>query len=121
MRALPIVFLLLTAAALPAQADALEDFDATILRGFIILKCHGDQDKADQEVMARVDAVKKAALEQLWAQFDKANPSRHEANGKTAQATLDRRSEAHDLFIQSQVTEYGCDWLDGKAFQTGRN
>src|SRR5258708_5737420 len=101
MRGLGIAIVLLAAAAAPDRADvAMDVFGNPILRSFIILKCHGDQDKADQEVMARVDAVKKAALEQLWAQFDKANPSRHEANGKTAQATLDRRAEAHDLFIQ---------------------
>jgi hypothetical protein len=113
------VFLVLGAAAAHA-ADAMEDFDDTILRSFTIQKCHATWDKADQTVMARVDSVKKAALEQLWAQFDRASPTRHAENGKAAEATLDRRIEAHDRFIQSQVTEYGCDWLDGKAFQSSR-
>jgi hypothetical protein len=108
--------LVLAAASAQAveAADPMEDFDATILRSFTIQKCHASQDKADQEVMARVSAVRQAALDQLWARFDKADPTHHEENGKAARETLDRRSEAHDRFIQSQVIEYGCEWLDGK-------
>jgi hypothetical protein len=120
MRALLAGFGFLVLGAGAAQADAMEDFDDTILRSFAILKCHATWDKADQEVMTKVESVRKAALDQLWAQFDRANPARHTENGKNAQVTLDRRTEAHDRFIQSQVTEYGCDWLDGKVFQSGR-
>ena len=113
-------FAILVLSAGAARADAMEDFDDTILRSFAIQKCHATWDTADQAVMAKVESVRKAALDQLWAQFDRANPQRHTENGKNAQVTLDRRTEAHDRFIQSQVTEYGCDWLDGKVFRPER-
>jgi hypothetical protein len=120
MRARSLLIGLALLAGLPAsvqaQEDALETYDAVILRSFTILKCHASQDKADQVVMARVDAVKKAALDQLWAEFDRINPARHAENGKIASDTLEQRTEAHDRFIQSQVVEYGCDWLDGRVF-----
>ena len=67
-------------------------------------------------ILAREDAVRRSALQKFWAQLDAINPARHTENGKLAEETLARRTAAHDRFIQSQVIEYGCDWLDGKVF-----
>lgn len=107
-------------AELPARnVDPLEDFDNTIFRSFAIQKCHASQDRDDQATMARVQPVTKAAIEILRAEFDRINPSRRAENESLAKSTIERRIAAHEIFIQSQVTEYGCDWLDGKAFPPG--
>ena len=113
---------LLVAAAQPMRGaeDSLAEFDEFTLRSFTILKCHAAQDEADRAHFAKEDAVRRSALQKFWAQLDAINPQRHEENGKAAAQTLERRTEAHDRFIQSQVTEYGCDWLDGKVFQPAR-
>jgi len=98
-------------------ADAIETFDEYELKGFTILKCHPTQSEADRAHLAKTDAMRKAAFEALWARLDRLNPGQHDENGKMADQTLERRTAAHDRFVQSQVTEYGCDWLDGKVFQ----
>jgi hypothetical protein len=118
VRALLTALAFLIVAAAPSRAaDAMADFDEYDLHSFIILKCHAAQDDSDRAHLSKADAVRKVALDTLWAQLDKINPARHAENGKNAEATLARRSDAHDRFIQSQVTEYGCDWLDGKGIQ----
>jgi hypothetical protein len=104
----------------PRNVDPLEDFDNTILRSFSIQKCHASQDRNDQAVMARVAPATRAAVEILRGEFDRINPSRRAENEALAKSTIDRRIAAHEIFIQSQVVEYGCDWLDGKAFPQGR-
>ena len=101
-----------------AAEDSLAEFDDFTLRSFTILKCHPSQDAADRAHLAREDAVRRSALQKYWAQLDALNPAQHAENGKAAEETLARRTAAHDRFIQSQVIEYGCDWLDGKVFQS---
>lgn len=97
----------------PAKAaDAMAEFDEYNLRSFAILQCHASQSAAEQVFMAKAESVHKAAHEQLWARLDAINPARHDENGRRAEQTLKLRREAHDRFIQSQVIEYGCDWLD---------
>lgn len=104
----------------PRNVDPLEDFDNAIFRSFSIQKCHASQDAADRAAMARVAPATKTALDILKAEFDRINPSRRAENEALAKSTIDRRIAAHEIFIQSQVTEYGCDWLDGKAFPPGK-
>lgn len=125
MRVLPSLFVglaLFVTAGQTARAaeDSLAEFDDFTLRSFTILKCHPSQDAADRAHFAREQEVRRSALQKYWAQLDAINPSRHEENGKLAQQTLERRTAAHDRFIESQVTEYGCDWLDGRVFAPGR-
>ena len=121
-RAAAMAFTLLIAGAQTGMAaeDSLAEFDDFTLRSFTILKCHLSQDAADRAHLAREEAVRRSALEKYWAQLDALNPARHAENGKAAEETLARRTAAHDRFIQSQVVEYGCDWLDGKVFQPSR-
>ena len=115
-----LAFVVLAVQPMRAAEDSLAEFDEFTLRSFTILKCHPNQDEADRAHFAREDAVRRSALQKFWAQLDAINPQRHEENGKAAEQTLARRTQAHDRFIQSQVTEYGCDWLDGKVFQPAR-
>ena len=112
-----LAFLLAGAQIGLAAEDSLAEFDDFTLRSFTILKCHPSQDAADRAHFAREEAVRRSALQKYWAQLDALNPARHAENGKAAEETLARRTAAHDRFIQSQVVEYGCDWLDGKVFQ----
>jgi len=117
VRAGAIVAAVLAALLRPAiAADAMESFDEYELRGFTILKCHPAQNDADRAHLSKTEAMRKSAFEALWARLDRVNPGHHDENGKLADQTLERRTAAHDRFIQSQVNEYGCDWLDGKAF-----
>ncbi len=105
----------------PAMAaDAMTAFDEFSLKSSAILQCHAAQSEAEQAFLGRADAVRKAAVEQLWARLDMINPARHDENGRRAEQTLQLRREAHDRFIQSQVTEYGCAWLDGNFYPPPR-
>jgi hypothetical protein len=113
---LGFAFLVAGAQIASAAEDSLTEFDDFTFRSFTILKCHPSQDAADRAHLAREDAVRRSALQKFWAQLDAINPARHTENGKLAEETLARRTAAHDRFIQSQVIEYGCDWLDGKVF-----
>jgi hypothetical protein len=100
------------AASQARAADALSAFDEYTLRSFAIVQCHAAQSAADRAFLSKADVFRKAAVEQVWARFDAINPQRHNDNGKLTDDTLKRRTAAHERFIQSQVVEYGCDWLD---------
>jgi hypothetical protein len=113
---------LLIAASSPAGAaetmgTPLDDYN---IRRAIILKCHQGQDAADRAFLAKGDALRRAALEQLWAQLDAADPLHHNENGKKADDMLQLRQAARDFDIQEQANEYGCAWLDGRIFSAPR-
>ena len=122
LRSMAIAFALAAAAGQAAHAaeDSLAEFDDYTLRSFAILKCHPSQTAADRAHFARQENVRRSALQKYWAQLDAINPQRHAENGRLAEQTLERRTAAHDRFIDSQVTEYGCDWLDGRVFAPPR-
>src|SRR5262245_47555834 len=113
-RATLIGIALCVAAQAPARAaDALLAWDEFTLRSFAILQCHQSQSADDKAFLAKADAIREAAAAALQARLDTLAPARRNENGKRAADTLQRRTSAHDRFIQSQVVEYGCDWLDG--------
>jgi len=111
----------LVAISAPAvAADAVAAFDDFNVRNLIILKCHRGQDAADQAFLAKGDALRRAALQQLWAQLDASDPAHHAENGKKADDTLRRQRAARDFDIDEQIRNYGCAWLDGQLFSSPR-
>jgi hypothetical protein len=102
------------AAGVASAVDALAAFDEFNIRNFIIVKCHRGQDATDQQFLAKEENVRRAALEQLWAQLDAADPSHHAENGKKAGDKLLRQRAARDFDIDEQIRNYGCAWLDGQ-------
>jgi hypothetical protein len=121
LRSLPIglaVFAAVSASAV--AADALAAFDDFNVRNFIILKCHRGQDAADRAFLAKGETLRRAALEQLWAQLDAADPAHHAENGKKAGDMLQRQRAARDFDIDEQIRNYGCAWLDGQVFSSPR-
>ncbi len=95
---------------------ALDDFH---VRSAIILKCHMTQSVADIAFLAKGEAVRRAALAQLRAQLDAADPAHRAGNAKKAEEVLQLRRAARDFDIQEQAENYGCDWLDGKLYSSG--
>ena len=108
------------AAGVAGAVDALSAFDEFNIRNFIVLKCHPGQNAADQAFLAKADTLHRAALEQLWAQLDAADPAHHVENGKKAEDTLLRQRTARDFDIDEQVRNYGCAWLDGQLTSSPR-
>jgi hypothetical protein len=114
-------FALLIAGASPVRAaDAMMNFDDYNVRSAIILRCHMTQSAADIAYLAKGEAMRRAALEQLRAQLDAADPARRNENVKKAEDMLRLQSSARDYDISEQVRNYGCAWLDGQVFSSGR-
>src|SRR6266545_3090646 len=67
------VVLLIGLAAPAAAADSLTSLDEYDVRSAIILNCHPGQNAADRAFLAKGDALRRAALQQLWAQLDAAD------------------------------------------------
>jgi hypothetical protein len=113
------------AAAVAISADAITALDEYDVRSAIILNCHPRQTAVDRTLLARGDALRRAALQELWAQLDEGDRAHHAENGKRAEETLRQRHDARNFDIQEQVRNYGCDWLDSSkreelGFEQGR-
>jgi hypothetical protein len=114
---------LLVAGSVPVPvraADAMMAFDDYNIRKSIILRCHMTQSAADIAFLAKEGAIRRAASEQLRKQLDAADPARRDENAKKADDTLARQSSARDFDISEQARNYGCGWLDGQVFSSGR-
>jgi hypothetical protein len=106
---------LLVAGPAPVRAaDAMMPFDDYNVRRAIILQCHMAQNAADIAFLAKGEALRRAALAQLRAQLDTADPSHRNESAKKADDALQLRRAARDYDISEQVRNYGCAWLDGK-------
>ena len=106
---------LFIAVSAPARAaDAMMPLDDYNVRRAIILQCHMTQSAADIAFLAKGEALRRAALAQLQAQLDAADPAHRNENAKKADDTLQSRRAARDYDISEQVRNYGCAWLDGK-------
>jgi hypothetical protein len=110
------------AVALSNAVTALDEYD---VRSAIILNCHPSQTAADRTLLARGEILRRAALQELWAQLDASDRAHHAENGKRAEETLQRRRETRNFDIQEQIRNYGCDWLDSSkreelGFEQGR-
>ena len=115
----------LHAAGAVAIADAVTALDEYDVRSAIILNCHPGQTAADRTLLARGDALRRAALQELWAQLDASDRAHHAENGKRAEQTLQQRHDTRVFDIQEQIRNYGCDWLDSSrreelGFEQGR-
>ena len=108
------------AAGVASAVDALAAFDEFNIRNFIIVKCHRGQDATDQQFLAKEENVRRAALEQLWAQLDAADPAHHAENVKKADDMLRSQRAARDFDIDEQIRNYGCAWLDGQLTSSPR-
>jgi hypothetical protein len=108
------------AAGVAGAVDAISAFDEFNIRNFIIVKCHRGQDATDQQFLAKGENVRRAALEQLWAQLDAADPAHHAENGKKADDMLLRQRTARDFDVDEQIRNYGCAWLDGQLTSSPR-
>ena len=106
---------LFVAVSAPVRAaDAMMPLDDYNVRRAIILQCHMTQSAADMAFLAKGEALRRAALAQLQAQLDAADPAHRNENVKKADDTLQSRRAARDYDISEQVRNYGCAWLDGK-------
>jgi hypothetical protein len=119
------VALLIAVSAPVSAADAIVALDEYNVRSAIILKCHPGQDAADRAYLAKGDAVRRAALQQLWAEFDAVNPTHHKENGIRAEEMLQQQRAARDFDIDEQIRNYGCNWLNSSrreelGFESGR-
>jgi hypothetical protein len=113
------------AALAAASADAITALDDYDVRSAIILNCHPGQTAADRALLAQGDALRRAAVQELWTQLDTSDHAHHTENGKRAEETLQRRHDARNFDIQEQIRNYGCDWLDSSrreelGFEQGR-
>ena len=100
-------------------ADAMMAFDDYNIRSAIILKCHMTQNAADIAFLDKGEALRRAALAQLRAQLDTADPAHRNESGKKADEMLQLRRAARDFDIQEQAENYGCAWLDGQLYSSG--
>ena len=115
----------LHAAGAVALSNALTALDEYDVKSAIILNCHPSQTAADRTLLARGDVLRRAALQELWAQLDESDRAHHADNGKKAEATLQQRHDARIFDVQEQIRNYGCDWLDSSrreelGFEQGR-
>ena len=126
MRSIPIGVALLIVLSAPARAaDAIAAFDEYNIRQAIILKCHPGQDAADRAYLAGGAALRRAALQEVWSEFDAVNPTHHRENGTRAEEMLQQSRAARDFDIDEQIRNYGCAWLDSTrreelGFESGR-
>jgi hypothetical protein len=121
LRRTGIGFALLVAGAAPVRAaDAMMAFDDYNIRSAIILRCHMTQSAADIAFLAKGEAVRRAASEQLRKQLDAADPAHRDENAKKADDMLRLQISARDFDIQEQARNYGCAWLDGQVFSSSR-
>jgi len=97
---------------------ALDDYN---VRAAIILQCHPSQNDADRAYLAKGDALHQAALKELQAELDRADPANRAGNAKKADDTLKQQRSARDFDISEQARNYGCDWLDGRLAVLPRN
>ena len=115
----------LHAAGAVALSNALTALDEYDVKSAIILNCHPSQTAADRTLLARGDVLRRAALQELWAQLDESDRAHHTENGKRAEETLRRRRDTRNFDVQEQIRNYGCDWLDSSrreelGFEQGR-
>ena len=113
------------AAGAVALSNALTALDEYDVRSAIILNCHPSQTAADRTLLSRGEVLRRAALQELWAQLDASDRTHHAENGKRAEETLQQRRDARTFDIQEQIRNYGCDWLDSSrreelGFEQGR-
>ena len=113
------------AAGAVAISNALTALDEYDVKSAIILNCHTSQTAADRTLLARGEVLRRAALQELWAQLDLTDRAHHAENGKRAEETLQQRRETRNFDIQEQIRNYGCDWLDSSkreelGFEQGR-
>jgi hypothetical protein len=113
-RTLMSVALFAVVSAPVRAADAMMPLDDYNIRRAIILQCHMTQNAADIAFLAKEEGLRRAALAQLRAQLDAADPAHRNENVKKADDTLQSRRAARDYDISEQVRNYGCAWLDGK-------
>jgi hypothetical protein len=126
LRSAPIGVALLIGFAAPAgAADAITSLDEYDVKSAIILNCHPSQDAADRAYLARGEALRRAAVQELRSEFNAVNPTHDRENGIRAEKELERKHAARIFDIQEQIRNYGCAWLDSSrreelGFEQGR-
>jgi hypothetical protein len=110
LRALGIgVALLLAGSAPTAAADAIAAYGEFYVRSSIIAKCHSTQDEADRTYLAKGEALRRAALEEFWAEIDAVNPTHHRENRLRAEEMLQQGRAGRDDEIDAQIKNKGCE------------
>jgi hypothetical protein len=118
--ALTGVALLIAVPARASAADAMAAFDDFSVRSAIILKCHQSQDAADRAYLSKGDSLRRAASAELKSKLDASDPAHKAENTKKADDTLAHQLEARSFDIDEQIRNYGCPWLDGQLYSSGR-
>jgi hypothetical protein len=106
---------LILAGAIPAAgADAIAAYGEFYVRTSTIAKCHRSGDEADQATVAKGETLRRAALEEFWAEIDAVNPTHHRENGLRAQEMLQQERAARDVEIDARIRDKGCAQATGE-------
>jgi hypothetical protein len=109
LRAAWIGVALVLAGSVPtAAADAIAAYGEFYVRSSIIMKCHPAQDEADRAYLAKGEALRRAALEEFWAEIDAVNPTHHRENRLRAEEMLQKERAGRDDEIDVQIKNKGC-------------
>jgi hypothetical protein len=114
------VLALATVPARAAAADAMAAFDDFSVKSAIILKCHPSQDATDRAYLSKEALLRRAASAELKSKLDASDPTHKLQNAKKAEDTLAHQIEARSFDIDEQIRNYGCAWLDGQLYSSGR-
>ena len=116
MRAVSLGIALLLMGSAPVLAvDAIAAFDEFYGRSAIIVKCHADEEPASVAFLAAGEDLRRAALQEFWAEFDAVNPTHHRKNRLRAEEMLRNLRAAREAAADAEIRAYGCDRLTSSA------
>ena len=109
MKAAWIGVALSLAGSLPAAgADAIATYGEFYVSSAMIAKCHWALDESGRASLAKGEILRRAALEEFWAEIDAVNPTHHRENGLRAEEMLQRERATRDAQIDARIKNGGC-------------
>lgn len=110
MRSAGIGVALILASSVPVcAADAIAAYGEFYVRSIIMQKCHRTEDAQTRAFLATGEALRRAALEEFWAEIDAVNPTHHRENRIRAEEMLQQERERRDGNIAAQIRDRGCE------------